>query len=566
MKDYKSKTGNGLLAICMGKNYQDSMVVYREYVQNACDSIYEAMNLGYYESDDDKCIVIDIKPALKMVRFMDRGTGVPKDQIGQRLVDLGASTKNGIDQIGSNGIGRLVGANWCDKIIFETSAKGENEKSILTFDSKLAHELIKDKTGDCTDSLDKVTSYRSESEEVDAHYFRVTLENAKESLFNDIRGVQEYLASMVPVDYTYEFEDLIKPYLKKEPRYQELFSKLTRCHVTVNDTIIEKPYTKDIYLTPASAPMRITPPSFITIEDPTYGLLAWGWYAFNERIEQMNSLPYRGIRLRKHNMAIGSHDYLTKYFPRPVDANYFIGEIHIVHPNIHPTGTREAVETSESVEAQVLLYKLQNHVFPELKKAYENLSRLSSSAIAPIVDSTLLIESYSPVLKNHDLPEEAKQEVAGQVQKAKAELARATGELKKKYTAVKESQTTSPEVLDFVISKWNKEIDRRVSAENKKSGQNTQIESFTLEPIIEEALHETPSNTQSTAEPVIISTGNQTSSEPTNPTGVEQFKVLGKSEYKLMKQVYQILDAEKDLPPQIREKLKKKLLKKLVGK
>lgn len=566
MKDYKSKTGNGLLAICMGKNYQDSMVVYREYVQNACDSIYEAMNLGYYESDDDKCIVIDIKPALKMVRFMDRGTGVPKDQIGQRLVDLGASTKNGIDQIGSNGIGRLVGANWCDKIIFETSAKGENERSILTFDSKLAHELIKDKTGDCTDSLDKVTSYRSESEEVDAHYFRVTLENAKESLFRDIPAVQEYLASMVPVDYTYEFEDLIKPYLKKEPEYQELFANLTRCHVTVNEAIIEKPYTKEIYLDGSSTPRRITPPSFFTMDDSTYGQLAWGWYAFDEKIGQMNSLPYRGIRLRKHNMAIGSYDYLTKYFPRPVDANYFIGEIHIVHPNIHPTGTREAVETSESVEAQVLLYKLQNQVFPELKKAYENLSRLSSSAIVPIVDSTLVIKSYSPVLKNHDLPEEDKQKVAGQVQKAKAELARATGELKKKYTAVKESQTTSPEVLDFVISKWNKEIDRRVAAENKKSGQNAQIESFTLEPIINEALHEKPSNTQSTAEPVNTSMGNQMGSEQANSTGVEQFKVLGKPGYKLMKQVYQILDAEKDLPPQIREKLKKKLLKKLVGK
>ena len=135
MENYKSKTGNGLLAICMGKNYQDSMVVYREYVQNACDSIYEAMKLGYYASDDEKCIAIEIDPANKKVCFMDRGTGVQQDQIGPRLVDLGASVKNGIDQIGSNGIGRLVGANWCDRIIFETSAKGEKTKSILTFDS-----------------------------------------------------------------------------------------------------------------------------------------------------------------------------------------------------------------------------------------------------------------------------------------------------------------------------------------------------------------------------------------------------------------------------------------------
>ena len=335
MEGYKSKAGNGLLEICMGKNYQDSMVVYREYVQNACDAIYEAEKLGYYRSKSEMSIAIEIKPHIKEISFMDRGIGVEKNNIGERLVDIGASIKNGIDQIGSYGIGRLVGANWCEKIVFETSAKGENVKSVLTFDSKKAHELIKDKTADCTESLDAVTSCKYEDEDNDAHYFRVTLVNAKETLYQDTKQVESYLSSMVPVDYSYEFEDLINPSLEgRYPEYKELIQQLIRCNITVNGKPIEKPYSNVIYPENSSEPKKITPPSFFKIEDSTFGLLAWGWYAFNEKIEQMNSLPYRGIRLRKHNMAIGGYDYLDTLFPRKVDASYFIGEIHILKSNV----------------------------------------------------------------------------------------------------------------------------------------------------------------------------------------------------------------------------------------
>ena len=565
MKDYKSKTGNGLLAICMGKNYQDSMVVYREYVQNACDSIYEAMKLGYYSSDEEKRIAISIQPALKRVCFMDRGTGVPQEQIGPRLVDLGASIKNGIDQIGSNGIGRLVGANWCDKIIFETSYKGEAVKSILSFDSLLAHELIKDKTGDCTESLDLVTLYHSEPEDINEHYFRVTLENAKESLWGDLKAVKDYLSSMVPVDYTFEFEDLIKPYLRENPEYNDFFKKLICCHVTVNEDIIEKPYTKEIYSEGSNIPKRVTPPSFFKVEDSTYGTLAWGWYAFNEKIEQMNSLPYRGIRLRKHNMAIGSYDYLTKFFPKPVDANYFIGEIHIVHPDIHPTGTREAVETSESPAANIFLYKLEKAIFPDLKKAYENLSRLGSAALTPLINAKFALGIDSAIQDNPDFTDEQRQESASKAQEARVGLARSKEELKRKIKAVQASPTISPKVLDFIVTRFDKEIATHVTEINRQANGGMQLQGFKLEPIIQEALQETQPSIDIPETPIVPS-NNPIVVARQEETGIEQYKILGKSEYKLMKQVYQILDAEKDLPPQIRERLKKKLLKKLVGK
>ena len=568
MEGYKSKTGNGLLALCMGKNYQDSMVVYREYVQNSCDSVYEAMKQGYYDSEEERCIAINIIPGLNRVCPMDRGTGVAKTDIGPRLVDIGASIKNGIDQIGSHGIGRLVGANWCDKIIFETSVKGENVKSILTFDSVKAHELIKNKTGNCTESLDEVTSCVYEKEDVDEHYFRVTLENAKDSLFDDLKSVTDYLSSMVPVDYSFEFYDLIQPHLNANPDYAERFKKLICCNVTVNEVPVEKPYSREVYSDGSTEPKKITPPSFFTIEDSEYGQLAWGWYAFNEKIEQMNYLPYRGIRLRKHNMAIGDYDYLTKYFPRPVDAPYFIGEIHITHDDINPTATREAIDTSESVAAKIFFHKLQTKVFPNLKKDYENLSRLGSSAFAPLIKSKMEIDLARKIVNVESIPNEKKEAATEKAQEARKHLTSAKEELKKKLQALNNSETTSPEVVKFVTTQWEKKVAATISENNAKTPKELHLDAFKLTTIINDVLNEQPATPQP---PQPALGGNQAppvtpQEPPVEPKETDVYKALGKSEYKLMKQIYQILDAEKNIPPQILAKLKKKLVKKLIGK
>lgn len=560
MEGYKSKAGNGLLEICMGKNYQDSMVVYREYVQNACDAIYEANKLGYYNSIDEMSIAITIKPHTREICFMDRGVGVAKDDIGPRLVDIGASLKNGIDQIGSYGIGRLVGANWCDKIIFETSVKGENIKSILTFDSVLAHELVKDKTADCTDSLDAVTSCIYEIEESDEHYFRVTLVNAKDSLYEDAERVKDYLSSMVPVDYSYEFDDLIKPYLNSRfPEYKELLQNLIRCNITVNGEAVEKPYSNVIYSENSVEPKKITPPSFYKIEDSTYGLLAWGWYAFNEKIEQMNNLPYRGIRLRKHNMAIGGYDYLDAYFPRKVDAGYFIGEIHIVHNEIHPTGTREAVETSDSPVAGVFLRKLEK-VLKELKKDYENLSRIGSSGYAPIISSVIEEKTIRKEAKSGSISED---EASKKISNAKSIIEKAIKEYDKKNQALQKSQTTSPDVIDFLAQRAEKKFASEVNKYNEKNPEK-RISVPTLKSILESKPNITTGEDVTTTNN-FTSKNNIEVSKP-DPTKPEIYKILGNTEYKLMKQIFKVLDGMKELPPQTIEEIKKKIGKKLLVK
>ena len=46
MEGYSSKSGKKLMMICMGNNYTNPMVVYREYIQNACDQIDIADTAG----------------------------------------------------------------------------------------------------------------------------------------------------------------------------------------------------------------------------------------------------------------------------------------------------------------------------------------------------------------------------------------------------------------------------------------------------------------------------------------------------------------------------------------
>lgn len=228
MEGYKCKIGKGLLKICMGDNYTDATVVFREYVQNAIDAIYQAETLGII-SNTDNYVSININNC--DVEIMDRGIGVKAEEIGPILVDLGNSTKTNSD-IGKYGIGRLSGANWCDRIVFETSYYGESVRSILTFDSKLAREKVNIKDSqDCGDVMDLVTSCITEPEAEDQHYFRVTLCNVKEEL-RDEDTIRNYLSFIAPVPYDENFyDDCQKKAFAMYPEFKELSFNEKTCKV-----------------------------------------------------------------------------------------------------------------------------------------------------------------------------------------------------------------------------------------------------------------------------------------------------------------------------------------------
>ena len=80
---FKSKAGKKLLKICMGDIYPNPMVVYREYVQNSCDSLQEAEKNSLLNKSQK---LVSIKIESNNITIHDRGIGVKADEVISRLI------------------------------------------------------------------------------------------------------------------------------------------------------------------------------------------------------------------------------------------------------------------------------------------------------------------------------------------------------------------------------------------------------------------------------------------------------------------------------------------------
>lgn len=559
MEGYKCKVGKGLLKICMGDNYTDATVVFREYVQNAIDAIYQAESLNKI-SNTDNYVSININGG--DVQIMDRGIGVKSEEIGPILVDLGNSTKTNSD-IGRYGIGRLSGANWCDKIVFETSYPGEPKRSILTFDSRLARNLVQENDSqDCADVMDKVTSCVFETEAEDLHYFRVTLVNVKKEL-RDEETIKSYLSFIAPVPYDENFyDDCQKKAFLTYPEFKELSMKEKICKVHLNGKPVVKPYTSTIYI--GNESLKITPPTFFKITDEDYGDLAWGWYSINEEARQMGEgVNYKGLRLRAKNMAVGSQDYLIGCFKNPTDANYVIGEVFVMHEGIQPTGSRDGIKSSqEYTELQIRLKKK----CKEISSVYNAMSKLGSAALNPLIKAHTTIAENNMAIKAENISDESKAELKNKNKEHKETVEKAKSEIAGKIKVVDEAENANL-IKELIIKHWAKEAQKAASSYNAKAKLGEKIEAINIVSVISSATKVEKTEKNDSTDSTNSSTTNTTEKQKVSVVqkDTDVYKKLGKSEYNLMKKVYQVLNSENRLDDKTKDKIKAKLVKKILA-
>ena len=100
--------GKFLLEILTTGMYSNPMHVYREYIQNSTDSIDKAVASGVISSSV-AAIHIQIDGAKQRIIIHDNGYGIPADKTREILLSIGESDKNGMDERGFRGIGRLAG-------------------------------------------------------------------------------------------------------------------------------------------------------------------------------------------------------------------------------------------------------------------------------------------------------------------------------------------------------------------------------------------------------------------------------------------------------------------------
>lgn len=325
--------------------YEDCKYIYREYVQNSADSIDKAKELKI-DDENNYSIYINIDSEKHEIEFYDNAKGIKKEEAYKILVDVACSNKQrGVDK-GFRGIGRLGGLGYCSKLVFETSFKGENHKSILTWNADLLKRTINDNTNkqDAVDVLKSVTSIEYADEKEYEHYFKVTLYDVNKKELLDVKSIIDYLSMVAPVDYSnhFVFRSKIKDYMDGNGFTLDTYN------IYVNQEQIYKPYTTSIFKYTNGRKTKedeIKDLEFFSQKDADGNFLYWGWYSLSELKGQMQQINLaRGIRLRKENIQIGDSEICKRFFTLTNDQRfsfYFFGEIHAVSSDLIPNSRRD---------------------------------------------------------------------------------------------------------------------------------------------------------------------------------------------------------------------------------
>ncbi len=321
--------------------YGDSKIIYREYVQNAADSIDLACKDGIYKADEKPEIEIELDNQERIVRIKDNAYGIKESDIQKKLANVADSDKDRGVNKGFRGIGRLGGLAYCETLTFITTYPGEAIETTMTWDANDLIRMINDPTvkDSAEEILDKVISYSKKPCDSEAHYFIVELGHIRDenSELLDVGNVKKYLSANVPVDYDSKF--FLKPEIKKFTSEKHLnFSEYI---IFIDGQDVFKDYNCVLYdkLVPYD---EIESLEFKEFRNKQNELLAWMWFGvctFDKRIPECNDM--RGIRLRKDNIQIGDHNTLVDFFKDKRGNFYFIGELHAVHNNLIPNARRD---------------------------------------------------------------------------------------------------------------------------------------------------------------------------------------------------------------------------------
>lgn len=390
--NYSSEVRKKILSMLMFQLYSDERTIYREYVQNALDSINKAIDTRVLDQAKDGVVNIDIDVKHKVIKIKDNGAGIESANAVRTLLDISPSNKDGVSQAGMYGIGRLVGGGYCHELIFRTSARGEAIGTQITFDVDKIWQMVEKDEEDylATYVINECTIRESIPAEESDHYFEVELKGVKDDAapsLLDAETIINYLREVAPVEYKSEFKNtLMYKSIADNPEFKELHEGVEKVQVLVGETRIQKQYGLSIRGTKD----KINNLEYFKIEDRKYGLLGWGWYALTKYTIQIpKDDKLAGIRLRAHNIQIGDANLLsgTDYWKEDRSNSYFYGEFFVTNPHIRPNGARDGlVPTPESrslenglrtyFENLKTLYTKANEAKKSIDKIYDGIKRI----------------------------------------------------------------------------------------------------------------------------------------------------------------------------------------------
>lgn len=457
MDKIETKIGKDVIESLTLGMYEDSRFIFREYIQNSADQIDKAVDVGIFSTLGDGKIEIEINASARTISIYDNATGIGSENVQPILKNIAQSTKDRTKNKGFRGIGRLGGLAYCDKLIFETSCRGEETKSILVWDSQKLKAIINNRAikEEATTVIDEVTELLTENEAKDAHYFKVVLKGVSNNALLDKEDIYQYLTMVAPVPYSKGF--IFKK--KIHDKAKQLNFIIDEYSIFVNKNQIFKAYTTSIYEGDKGNKKRIDEIHDIEIYEIRTSkdkLLAWGWYGISNLTKVIPSVNYaRSLRLRKGNIQIGLEETLTKLFKESRGTKYFFGELHTVSSELIPNARRDYfLENSDLVAFE----KLVKQKFNELHKLYYFSSKIRNEQ-KKIDEFVTFTNEFQEKCTNSGFTNNKEREEYQEEFEAKKEMAQlAERELAKAKERANDSSTAHQKVYEKVIGKIEQNI------------------------------------------------------------------------------------------------------------
>lgn len=458
--------------------YENSFTVYREFIQNAADSVDKAISTGLMDKED-AVIDIHIEYNKRRISVYDNAMGIPMRYFKKIMTDVADSEKDRNTEKGFRGIGRLAGLGYCDNLTFRTSAKGENKESIITWDGVKLKEIVADPTEhpSSDELIEMITDIQFVDTKEEEHFFEVIMNDVifESDDLLDQKQVINYLQTVAPVPYAnfFIFSLKIHEFAKKEG------FKIDEYTVLVNGNPLFKPYKTRLYEGTEDSRKEydeINDVEFKTFLGTDGKPIAWMWYGiakYEKYIPIVNTM--RCIRLRKENIQIGDEDtlgYAKGYFKEPRGNGYFIGELFIVDNNLIPNARRDYFNPTPALKSFEQI--VHDFFYSELYDLYHYASKVRSAqkSLANFVEKE---KEFEEKIKSGGFIDGEEKEVAKkEIEETREKVAKAKRELENRR-----KDATNNEVLGKVFSEIektyksdeSKETDKLKSYEKKESNE-----------------------------------------------------------------------------------------------
>ena len=323
--------------------YASPLDMYREYIQNAVDSLDETAKPGS-ETAEKLFVEITIDKANRRVVIRDNGHGLQTADAEAALLDIGNSSKRRDAARGFRGIGRLAGLSCCERLTFRTSYCGEETATIISFDAALLKNLLLPGNYEnmrIEDVIEEIVTVHTEREDANQRYFQVELQGVWNGagLLN-LEAVEDYLLQHAPLRFSEEFKwgQLIEEKMRLEG------CPISQYDIRLNGKTLYKPY-RDTFV---SDRVKKNIDSIRDVKVKAFyrgkTLSAFLWYAETNFYGTILDNAVKGLRIRQGNILIGDKSSCNSLFKEERFNGWMIGELHVADMEMVANSRRDGFE------------------------------------------------------------------------------------------------------------------------------------------------------------------------------------------------------------------------------